>query len=110
VDSFIVANRARFEDECPFAEPEAEESHPLSVDRFEIQVYDCPGVRKELLAITPVPGFFAVFALSSQNENSIQSSLRAFEKIISSFRWFNTGETGEILPPADGKGETPHPD
>ena len=98
-EEFVALNRTRFEEGCPFAEPEQADSRLLSVDRFTIQVYDCPGVRKEIVAITSVPGFFAVFALSLQNREAEGSSLRSFEKIVTSFRWSAKGSAGEVQPP-----------
>lgn len=86
-EEFLAENRERFEKGCPFADPEQDDA-PISVDRFSIQVYDCPGVRKEIFAITSVPGFFAVFALSLQNGEAEANSLDAFQKIVASFKWF----------------------
>ena len=100
VEEFSAQNRIRFEEGCPFAEPEQKESLPLSVDRFAIQVYDCPGVRKEIVAITSIPGFFAVFALSLQNLEVEAGALESFEKIVDSFRWFPKAKAEEIFRPA----------
>jgi hypothetical protein len=100
VEEFSAQNRIRFEEGCPFAEPEQKESLPLAVDRFAIQVYDCPGVRKEIVAITSIPGFFAVFALSLQNLEVEAGALESFEKIVDSFRWFPKAKAEEIFRPA----------
>ncbi len=107
-EEFVALNRTRFEEGCPFAEPEQADSQLLSVDRFTIQVYDCPGVRKEIVAITSVPGFFAVFALSLQNREAEGSSLRSFEKIVTSFRWSAKGSAGEVQQPAQSPDDSPH--
>jgi len=107
-EEFAALNRTRFEEGCPFAEPEQVDSPLLSVDRFTIRVYDCPGVRKEIVAITSIPGFFAVFALSLQNKEAEESSLRSFEKIVTSFRWFAKGNAGEVQPPPQLPDDSPH--
>ncbi len=86
VEEFIQSTRETFEQECPFAD---EESSELPVDRFAIEVYHCPGVRKEIAAVTPVPGFFVILTLTSQDEDAYQHSLQSFRNVVRSFRWFD---------------------
>lgn len=105
LEQFVAANREQFEEDCPFAEDAVRP--PLEpIADFETQMYVCPGVRTEVIAVTEVSRFFIVFILGIQQQNALQSSLPVFEKIVRSFEWVDRE------PPANpiGPNLTPEPD
>jgi len=88
LEDFLKQSREGFLEDCPFAEDSDESDLGLKLmDRYRIQVYDCPGVRKEVAAITAVPGYFVIFTLSAQSEVAFKENLDTFRNVAESFVW-----------------------
>lgn len=87
LSEFVRTNRERFLESCPFGEEDFD-SAPIKLDDdFDLEVYDCPGVRKELTAISSPPGYFVVLTLSLQSPEALEKHSRTFKQIVDSFSW-----------------------
>ncbi len=98
VEDFISRSRQEFLESCPFADDE-KQLHLDSVEPFTLQVYHCPGVRKEVVASAPFAGYFVVFALSAREDKGIESALPVLRRILQSFRWFDSPRLPREPPP-----------
>lgn len=106
LEDFVLENRNQFIQFCPFAEEEFSDLPLEPVEPFAIEVYDCPGVRREVVASAALPGYFAVFVLSEQQKGAIEESADVFRRILSSFRFFDVPEPRlPSMRPRPGSGE-----
>lgn len=98
LEELSVRSRQEFLESCPFAEDE-KTFHLESVEPFAVEVYHCPGVRKEVVASAPFPGYFVVFALSARDDGGVESALPVLRAILRSFRWFESPRLPDQRPP-----------
>jgi hypothetical protein len=90
LEDFARQGREKFLAECPFADDRPPPLDLPPVDQFAFEVYHCPGIREEVVAVTAVRRFFVVFALSTQKEGALKEGFGALHQIASSFEWFES--------------------
>lgn len=101
LQSFIEQNLDKFVVACPSGRESEERPDGLEqVDPFRVQIYDCPGVRKEVVATGDFDRYFVVFVLSSERVPAMDDALPALEEILSSFHWFEYPST--LKKPGEG--------
>lgn len=89
LQSFIEDNLDRFVIACPAGKESNGRPEGLEkVDPFHVQTYDCPGVRREVVATGDFSRYFVVFVLSSEREGAADAALPALQEILSTFQWF----------------------
>jgi hypothetical protein len=89
LQGFIEDNLDKFVVACPAGKESDDRPDGLEkVEPFHVQTYDCPGVRREVVATGDFSHYFVVFVLSSERESAAESALPALQEILSSFRWF----------------------
>lgn len=104
LEEFVMTSDRDFKESCPFGDDPDEAPVPIpAVERFLTRVYNCPGTRSEVDAVTEVPRFFVVFVLSSDvSETSKAASVDAFSEIIRSFKWLEIPSverpSGPVIP------------
>ena len=100
--SFVEKNLDKFVLACPSGKESDDSVEGLGrIDPFRIQLYDCPGVRREIVATGEFEHYFVVFVLSSERGQRVEAAVPAFREILSSFHWF------EFPGALDSSGESP---
>ena len=90
LEAFVKSDVRQFEERCPFYKIEDVQLEVKSTQRYLCKAYNCPGGRHEIVAVTEVPRFFAVFVLSSRQGEIPSHALPTFEEILTSFVWVET--------------------
>ena len=89
LQSFIEDNLDKFVMACPAGKETKSRPEGLAkVDPFSVQTYDCPGVRREIVATGDFNRYFVVFVLSSERASAAEAALPALQEILTSFQWF----------------------
>lgn len=100
LSEFVSTNREHFLESCPFGEEDFETDIIKTENEFDIEVYDCPGVRKEIAAISTQPGYYVVLTLSPQSREALDKYVEIFQKVVNSFTWENLSLPDvPLLPP-----------
>lgn len=96
---FVEADRNQYAQGCPFFESQELDWNLSSPHQFLVRAYTCPSVRKEIVAVTRVPRFFVVFALTSQPRARAEAAFPVFQQLLSSFEWIEEAEESSIRGP-----------
>ncbi len=90
LEDFIAGNLDKFAVACPAGKEAEDQPEGLAkVDPFQVQTFNCPGVRKEVAATAEYGHYFVVFVLSSEHYGAVEAALPALREILASFRWFD---------------------
>lgn len=87
LDDFVGEDEKRFREQCPTAQISGMDVDLRSPFEFHFVSYRCPGTRSDLVAVTQVPGYFAVFILSAQRGGGVRPEMAAFREVLESFQW-----------------------
>ncbi|MFQ5738433.1 MAG: hypothetical protein ACE5JX_05430 [Acidobacteriota bacterium] len=95
---FIEQSQAEFQGRCPLPKTRELDLGLEGAPTFLARSYICPGMRGEIVAITEVPHYFAMFSLAADKEQSLENSLKPFKEMLSGFRWL--GRPSQRRPPS----------
>jgi len=96
LNAFLEKNDGEFLKACPFGEVDRAPDQTGNPEPFVVRSFACPGVRDEIVAVGPFPGYFVVFALSSSKGAAVEDATPVFRAILESFRWV---ELPDLSPP-----------
>lgn len=87
-EEFVEEDRGKFEEECPFADPEEDRFEWQDVeDRFRVSEYRCPGIRNAVVAFSETEQFVVIVELSAETGVALQRSISPLREILASFQW-----------------------
>ncbi len=95
MESFLKADSEQFAQGCKTGKVRDLDWELEGAQKFQVRSYICPGLQDDIVAVTQLPRFFAVFILSAQLGGDIADGQEPFKEVLSGFRWL--GRTDPAL-------------
>ncbi len=87
MESFLKADSDQFAQGCKTGKVRDLKWDLDGAQEFQVRSYICPGTQDDVVAVTQLPRFFAVFILSAQLGGDIADGQEPFKEVLSGFRW-----------------------